>query len=1025
MIPREQLAAYLDDALDDARRTALDRELETDAEALRFVVEQRAIERVVRSALLPAIRRLRLRQSVLAAIAATPAQELRARVIAEIVSDRSIAPTRLEATSAVRAANPNDPRRGVLEWLAESWRQIVNLCAEGKARAWSLAALATVAVALTLGPWLADVGRTSRVEAQVGIVAEVVGAPTLRHGQGAAAIEAVRGTPVRLGDRLETGDADRAEVRFHDGTVLRLAFNTTIELPFGATNQQPKPATLLRPAEVLLRQGQAWTKVAKLTNAQAYAIRTDAATAIARGTEFFVRLQRVDATSTNSPFSTVLTVKEGAVDFTNSLGSVRATAMMESTATANSAPTEPKRLTALPLAGRAREGNWPILTAPLTASVAAERLVPGGGWVGMVLRTFTNSPTASALPGAAPSLEVRVARVERGSPADLAGIRPGDHLLAVNEWNVAAAAEIEQSILATPEARLNLRLRRGEEEWLAELTVGSRSSHLPGPTLSPRQRERLVEVTRRLLTRNAATAEREVGGLRDPAVRAAAENNLGVRCETEDRLGAAIRAYGRAVRADPAVPLYRFNLGLALRLMGSYERAAEEVGEAVRLAPRSTAARQRFAEIQSVLGRGSHALALTEAALQDDPNSHGLWELKAQLLWRQQRLHEARDAASQAIQLEPSCPVAHAYLGGVLQDLGQMDPADAAVQTAIALDPFLAPLHYQLGMIRQARGQPRLAVESLRRAINLEPDRSELFSTLGSLLGDLGDPQQAEATYRRCLEIDPENRPALHNLAEIHRERGTDLDQAEALYRRVLALDPDSASSLSGLGLVLARRGNFAEAERLLREACRLAPTASAMQNNLGEVLRHSGQPDAAAEAYRRAIQLDPDNLSPYNNLAILQATRREFAEAEKAFRALVDRAPSAVHLVNLANVCGELGKLEEAESLLRRALTLQPDDYRFACSLADFLATHQIKLDEALTLARRTVQAEPANPRFLGTLGWIHLLLGDLDAAETTLQRALDLAGEHPSAGDIRENLAKARAMKPTRQSAPEPLNP
>ena len=40
-----------------------------------------------------------------------------------------------------------------------------------------------------------------------------------------------------------------------------------------------------------------------------------------------------------------------------------------------------------------------------------------------------------------------------------------------------------------------------------------------------------------------------------------------------DAMGLAIRAYGRAVYADPKVPLHHFNLGLALRKIGSFERA--------------------------------------------------------------------------------------------------------------------------------------------------------------------------------------------------------------------------------------------------------------------------------------------------------------------------------------------------------------------------------------------------------------------------------------------------------------------
>ena len=86
-----------------------------------------------------------------------------------------------------------------------------------------------------------------------------------------------------------------------------------------------------------------WTKVNQTTNAPEYAIRTEAATAIARGTEFGVRIQ--SPTPGETPASTtVLTVKEGAVEFSNSHGRVEVTAMSESTASADTAPSQPVRL---------------------------------------------------------------------------------------------------------------------------------------------------------------------------------------------------------------------------------------------------------------------------------------------------------------------------------------------------------------------------------------------------------------------------------------------------------------------------------------------------------------------------------------------------------------------------------------------------------------------------------------------------------------------------------------------------------
>jgi Tfp pilus assembly protein PilF len=119
--------------------------------------------------------------------------------------------------------------------------------------------------------------------------------------------------------------------------------------------------------------------------------------------------------------------------------------------------------------------------------------------------------------------------------------------------------------------------------------------------------------------------------------------------------------------------------------------------------------------------------------------------------------------------------------------------------------------------------------------------------------------------------------------------------------------------------------------------------------------------------------------------------------------------------LVNLASVCGEQGKLDEAEKFFRQALKLSPNHPRVSKSFAFFLADHNLKLDEALALSRLAVQAEPNNADYLDTLGWVQFQRGELADSEATLKKALALAGQEPPAPEIREHLKKVQEKKGT----------
>ena len=52
----------------------------------------------------------------------------------------------------------------------------------------------------------------------IGQFAAIVGQPTLRHSGQPSTLNPQLSTPVFLGDRIETGDADKAEIKFSDGS---------------------------------------------------------------------------------------------------------------------------------------------------------------------------------------------------------------------------------------------------------------------------------------------------------------------------------------------------------------------------------------------------------------------------------------------------------------------------------------------------------------------------------------------------------------------------------------------------------------------------------------------------------------------------------------------------------------------------------------------------------------------------------------------------------------------------------------
>ena len=74
--------------------------------------------------------------------------------------------------------------------------------------------------------------RTQRIERiSVGQFAAVMGAPKVHHAGDSSPLTPHPSTIIFLGDRIETGDGDKADIKFNDGTTVRLNFNTRLEIP--------------------------------------------------------------------------------------------------------------------------------------------------------------------------------------------------------------------------------------------------------------------------------------------------------------------------------------------------------------------------------------------------------------------------------------------------------------------------------------------------------------------------------------------------------------------------------------------------------------------------------------------------------------------------------------------------------------------------------------------------------------------------------------------------------------------------
>jgi len=275
--------------------------------------------------------------------------------------------------------------------------------------------------------------------------------------------------------------------------------------------------------------------------------------------------------------------------------------------------------------------------------------------------------------------------------------------------------------------------------------------------------------------------------------------------------------------------------------------------------------------------------------------------------------------------------------------------------------------------------------------------RNEVFATsLLRLLGRCSSQDKWPAFFKALRDPSPLVRSsAAAGLGQCPYPRALEaLGEAAADSFRIVRIQAAAALTRHDLGSLdaEARRAvetAFAEYEGLLK--CQ--PDDPRSHYNLGNYYHERGDPSRAIAEYETSLRLLPSFIPSLVNSSILYARQGKPDLAERSLRTALRYGPdSAETNFNLALLLAEQGRAEEAEDCLRRALQASPRFAEAAYNLGVLLASN--RLDEALSWCRKAVEIDPREFRYAYTLAFYLRQSGDSTQAMRVLE---PLVRQHP----------------------------
>ena len=329
---------------------------------------------------------------------------------------------------------------------------------------------------------------------------------------------------------------------------------------------------------------------------------------------------------------------------------------------------------------------------------------------------------------------------------------------------------------------------------------------------------------------------------------------------------------------------------------------------------------------------------------------------------------------------------AHHNLGRIYAGRGEIEKAITAQQQAIAEAPNLAEAHYHLGVLYSRKQDWNTAIAAYEKTVVLAPMMPNAYYQLARCYQQTGDIPEAEKAMQRFRALKAADTEIQKHLEAVF-VADTD-EKAEALFKlantylkheryekatdafkhigKYSTSDTQTAQVFIGLAGIAFEQGDAKQAITHYEQAIELGLETAKMYQKLGMAYMQNRDGENALKQFHRALEIDANLPETLTMLGTLYAAENKFDEAETHYKQAIALAPKvAVAHHGLAYLYGQHNRsLEKAVELARHATEVSPDSAPYYNTLS-WLCYKVGRYNDAETAILKAIELAPDNPLY------------------------------------------------------------
>jgi len=480
----------------------------------------------------------------------------------------------------------------------------------------------------------------------------------------------------------------------------------------------------------------------------------------------------------------------------------------------------------------------------------------------------------------------------------------------------------------------------------------------------------------------------------------------------ENQFDAAVATLENAIEIDPESSFLKRELIRTHLSMGQDDSALSLLESLVEQDPDDVENLLMLARLKKDDMGDETMYPLLQRILELDPENRETYLRLGKIYRDKQQIPEALELFSRMTEQLPDYYVAYFYLGEAHFLSGNYKEAEQAFQKTIDLEPDLIEPRLRLVDMLQVPdnpegvADPETLLTMYAQILDIEPENDRALLETALLYYKTGQTDLASQQLTDLGNRARHDTRLLMTAVDLYLSQKR-YEDAVIVFSEMLQTDPDNDNFNFFLGMAHESSQN---PEQAIEHYLKVSPAHPQYKKTLLTIAflyRETGETDKAVAFLEYHHQQSPEDIDILTYLAAFYEKENQLDKAMALLsKGLADAPENTALLFRLGAVQDKAGRKDDSIATMKEVIRLDPEDASALNYLGYTYADLGIHLDEAETFIRKALEIKPDDGYIIDSMGWVYFQQGDYDKAVDYLERAAQLTDYEAI---IAEHLADA----------------